>query len=201
MSNSAFTLNEDHRDMLGEIFNMGMGQSLGALSKFTGKDHEIIFELPRVRLIEKSEFTGHLSAERLSMVVQDYSGGIVGKAFFYFPVSAGRQLARLLIGSDIPLEQMEKVESDALLELGNIFINSSLECLSSFLGTSIKTHVPEFIYQSSLYPWAGEKNTIIHLSAGFNIKHLNLRGDVALILDDESLQKFISLIDAQLGEL
>lgn len=187
--------------MLGEIFNMGMGQSLGALSKFTGKEHEITFELPRVRLIKKSEFKAQLSSERLSMVVQSYSGDIVGKAFFYFPVNAGRQLARLLIGSDIPLPQMEKVESDALLELGNIFINSSLGCLSGFLGANIKTHVPEFIYQTSLGPWLEEQNTIIHLSAGFNIKHLNLRGDVALILEDGSLPKFVSLIDAQLGDL
>lgn len=194
-------LTDDHTDMLAEIFNMGMGHSLGALSKLTGREHEITFAVPKIQILSKEEFFKKVNEfPRMAMVIQEYSGEITGNALLYFPAHAGKELARLLIGSDIPLDQVEKIESDALTEIGNIFINSSISCLANFLGKEIETEIPELIFQDrlSLRMGRGEEG-IIHLNAQFNVAHLKLEGEVAFSLFNESIQKFIHLIDAYIG--
>lgn len=199
MSNKLI-LSEDHTDMLAEIFNMGMGRSLGALSNITGKDHEITFSTPKVEVIGKDDFFIKVNEfKRMAMIAQDYKGEIRGTAIFYLPTAAGKELARLLIGTEISIDQIEKLESDALIEIGNIFINSSISCLANFLNISIETKVPEMIFPDRILSWLKGSDEIIHLNAKFNIAHLKLEGQVAFVLDNESIKKLIQIIDTYLG--
>lgn len=192
-------LNEDQTDMLAEIFNMGMGQSLGALSKITGQEHEITFSIPKIEVISRSDFFRKGDeVQRMALIIQKYTGDLKGNAIFYLPSSAGKELAKLIIGTDITSDQIERLENDAMIEIGNIFINSSISCLSNFLDLKIETKIPEMIFGDRLILMEGEGD-IIHLNAQFNIAHLQLQGDVAFVIDNDSIQKLTQRIDSVIG--
>lgn len=196
METTKILFKEDHADILAEIFNMGMGQSLGAISKLTGKEHEIKFNVPKVELISKEEFSKHVKEiSRMPVIVQKYSGELEGSAFFYLPSQAGKELARLMIGSDVSAEQIEKLESDALVEIGNIFINSSLSCLSNFLTIHVKTDIPQMVFADRIDNWMRRSSEIIYINTKFSIDHLNMSGQVSFILHDDSLKKLSDLMD------
>lgn len=193
-------LNEDQTDMLAEIFNMGMGQSLGALSKITGQEHEITFSIPKIEVISRKDFfrKGE-EVQRMALIIQKYTGDLKGNAIFYLPSSAGKELAKLIIGTDITSDQIERLESDAMIEIGNIFINSSISCLSNFLDLKIETKIPEMIFGDRLIALMEGDGDIIHLNAQFNIAHLQLQGDVAFVIDNDSIQKLTQRIDRIIG--
>lgn len=196
MENNQLVLNADHTDFLAEIFNMGMGQSLAALSNITGKKYEISFNVPKIKLLSREEFHSWSEQfQRMAIIVQRYTGTLEGNAFFYLPSSAGKELARLLIGTEISAEQVEKLESDAIIEIGNIFINSSINCLSNFLGIELETSIPEMIFQDRIKSWINDKNEVIHLNAQFSIDHLQLKGEVAFMIDNDTLKKLIELLN------
>lgn len=195
--NTIIPLSEENRDILAEIFNMGMGRGLGALSKIASKGQEITFELPKVKTMMATSLNEIIGPGSTAMIIQKYSGVIHGSAIFYFPPDAGKQLARLLIGTDIPVEKIETIESDALMEVGNIFINSSIGCLANFLNIEIHTGVPRLVYKDKVANELLQEKEVIHLSAGFRIEHLKIDGHVVLILNDDSIKNLINILSLQ----
>lgn len=195
-------LSEVHSDMLAEIFNMGMGQSLGVLSNITGRGFEITFTLPRVELGSRADFLSRVNEfQRMALIVQEYYGEINGNAIFYLPSASGKELARLLIGTEITAEQVEKLESEAMVEIGNIFINSSISCLSSFLNVPIQTRLPEMMFPDRIASWMAGSDEILHLHAEFKVEHLSIAGNVAYVLDDASIRRLLEIIDGRMSEV
>jgi chemotaxis protein CheC len=192
-----------HKDMLAEIFNMGMGQAVNAISQLSGKGHEVAFELPSVEIIEKSEFIESISGgHELGIIIQTYHGDLKGKAYMYYPHISGKELAKLLIGTELPSDQIERLESDALLEIGNIFINASLASLANFIGKEIKTDLPQIVFSNLIGEETFAKNEcIIQLNSKFMIDHMNIDGKVAFVLGNESLESLLQRIDEYLQEI
>lgn len=195
-------LTEDQKDVLAEIFNMGMGQSLNLISQISGKEHEITFNLPSVELIELDSFLNKLTSDKsLGIIKQDYNGNLKGQALMFYPEISGKKLAKLLIGSEIPEDQIDKLEVDALLEIGNIFINSSLACLANFMEIEIKTDIPKIIYSEALdLKQLNNSNLIFELQAPFQIEHYKISGKIAFIIDNKSTQTLLKAIDDYVNE-
>jgi len=181
---------------------MGMGKSLNAISSLSGKEFEITFKLPNVNLLQRDEFLKKIKVEsRFGLVLQGYSGQLEGKAFMYYPETSGKQLVKLLLGTDIPVEEVERLESDALIEIGNIFINSSISCLANFLETEIQTEIPQIIFQDKLdHSLLKENEYVIHLDAPFQIAHHDIEGVVGFILDNQSTKALLKAIDIYMEE-
>lgn len=194
-------LDELHKDMLAEIFNMGMGQAVFALSHLSGSDKEVEFEIPTVDVMDKEDFlksakVGHGTG----MVIQNYHGELEGHAVVCYPELAGKELAKLLIGTDIPPDKIERLESDAMAEVGNIFINAAITCLSRFLGAEIKTELPTVVYSDKLLRTLNsETDEILILNSRFTIEHMKIEGKLAFALDNVSLNHLLSKIDNYLG--
>lgn len=195
-------LSSDQVDILAEVFNMGMGQSANAISALSGVEHEVLFGVPDVDLLTREEFLALFSKDSYTgMIVQNYHGELEGKALMFYPELSGKELARVLIGSDLPADQIEILESDALTEVGNIFINSSLACLGNFLDTDISTEIPQIVYNTNLvsdFFW--EDNEIIHLNAPFEIEHLGISGMITFIVDNGTTKRLLEVIDKLLEE-
>jgi chemotaxis protein CheC len=197
-------LEELHMDMLAEIFNMGMGQAVFAISHLSGKDHEVVFEIPSVEVVDKKEFINstNITSGIGGMIVQSYHGQLEGCAVMFYPELGGKQLAKLLIGTDIPPEKIEQLESDALIEVGNIFINAAITCLSRFLSSEIKTDLPKVVYSDKLGLTLGEDTSeLLLLNSSFTIEHMRIEGKLAFALDNISLQKLLKEIDRYLEVL
>lgn len=190
-------LDELHMDMLAEIFNMGMGQAVFALSHLSGKEHEVVFEIPTVDIQKKDAFVNSVKVGYgTGMIVQEYSGDLQGHALMYYPEIAGQQLAQLLIGTDVPPEQIERLESDALAEVGNIFINAAITCLSRFLSTEIKTEIPKVVFSDKILDELGkDTDDVLLLNSVFAIEHMKIEGRLAFVLDNVSLKHLLDEID------
>lgn len=193
----AITLNEDQVDMLAEIFNMGMGQSVNAFSLLSGKEHEVLFEIPNVELIPKEDFLKKIQAHgQMGFVMQEYSGDLKGKALMYYPEVSSKELAKLLIGTDVPADKLDTLEMDALTEVGNIFINSALASFANLMENEVKTSIPKIVYQDKINEEVFEGNQyIVHLAAPFKIDHLKIEGKIAFILDNQSVLTLLDAID------
>mgnify|MGYP000529241126 CR=1 FL=1 len=197
MNNKIEKISEIQKDMLAEIFNLGMGQSLRALSELSGKEFEITFDLPHVEIIPREDFFSSLQGNKNSgMILQEYYGELSGQAVMYYPELSGKEIARLLVGPDIPLEKMDQLESDALAEVGNIFINSALSGLGNFIGKEIKTSVPQIVFPEAFGEKISKDNEwIIQLNSSFKIEHLEIDGRIAFIIDNATMKNLLDSID------
>jgi len=185
------------KDMLAEIFNMGMGQAVNALANLSGKEYEVTFKIPTVDIIEKYEFYENICPHHnTGVIMQQYHGDLEGTAIMYYPELGGKELAKLLIGTDVPVDQMERLESDALTEVGNIFINSSLASLANFVKTEIKTCLPQIVFPDVLKKELDNSSgLVIQLNSTFEIEHLKIEGKLAFVLDNLSLKSLLDTID------
>ncbi len=190
-------LSSDHIDVLCEVFNMGIGRAVEALSHLGDKNQEITFELPDLRLVSAKEFVNRFETQDDKyFVVQRYFGTVEGAALMYYPGDEGQKLAALLIDESIPHDEVGKLESDAVVEIGNIFINAALSALSDFLGIEIHTQIPELLYQNGISDELVEEDQhAIEIEAKFNAGHLGIHGQIAFLLNNKTLDMLIEVID------
>jgi chemotaxis protein CheC len=197
-------LTEDQKDLLLEVFNMGMGQSLNALSQLAGKEFEITFKQPSLSIKTKREILDYIISQKTSVIInQNYQGKINGSAVIIFPENSGMELVKLILGTDLPADEMVKLEHDAILEIANIFINTALSSLANFVGDLIRTQLPKlsFLGTKSLLEQNPE-SLVIFIDTIFEIKQNNLNAKIVLILDSESMETLVKLLDqfnVQLG--
>lgn len=192
-----------HLDMLGEIFNMGMGKAISELSKVMGSENEIQFSVPNVQILNKEDFLKSAKNERfIGMILQGYSGDINGNAYIFYPMLTGSELINKLIGTDIPNDQVDKLESDFLTELGNIFINESIKSLSSFTGAKVATTLPQLVYYKVLKDKDKSKDDILFkISSPFSIKEKKVKGEISLLIDDDDVEQLLETIDMALKNM
>ena len=199
---SSGNLTDLHKDMLAEIFNMGMGQAVNAISQLSGKDHEVTFQIPTVEFISKKKLIENLESQKdIGMIVQRYHGSLEGRAIMYYPQISGKELARLLIGTDIPLEKIERLESDAFVEIGNIFINASLSSLAHFIGQEILTDLPQIVFSDLLSDEGNAEDYIIQLNSSFRVDEMEIDGKVAFLLEPDALETLLLAIDNYLASM
>ena len=189
-------LSDDQKDVLAEIFNMGMGKATNALSNIAGNDKEIHFNLPKLTLVSIEDFLKRFKEKKSkSFILQRYSGDISGTALMFYPSTEDSKFAALLIDSELPVEEIVRLESDALIEIGNIFINAALSCLTDFLEIEISTHIPELLYQDSISNDLFQGETAVEIEAGFDIEHIGIKGEIAFVINNKTLDLLMDTIN------
>ncbi|MBY0463387.1 MAG: chemotaxis protein CheC, partial [Burkholderiales bacterium] len=119
------TLDDLALDALTELFNLGVGQAASAFSQIAGDTVQLT--VPRVRVMthaELSQYLGEGGKVAVSAVRQRYSGAINSEAVLMFPAERGLQLVQMMVGGELPLDQLAEMEQEALSEIGNILLNS-----------------------------------------------------------------------------
>ncbi len=190
-------LSSDHIDMLCEVFNIGNGKAAEALSHLGDHLQEITFERPKLSLIRGVDFKKRFDSQANKyFVLQRYSGAVDGVAIMYYPGNEGQRLAALLIDKNLPHEEVGELESDAVVEIGNIFINAALAALSDFVKIEIRTQIPELLYQNTISEELVENDSeAIEIEAKFSAKHLGIDGQIAFVLSNKNLEELIKVID------
>lgn len=190
-------LSSDHIDILCEIFNIGNGKAAEVLSHLGDHLQEITFERPKLSLIKGADFKKRFDSQTNKyFVLQRYFGAVKGVAIMYYPGDEGQRLAALLIDESLPYEEVGELESDAVVEIGNIFINAALAALSDFIKIEIHTQIPELIYQNSISEQLLENDSeAIEIEAKFNAGHLGIDGQIAFVLSNKNLEELIKVID------
>lgn len=185
-------LTDIQQDALLEIFNIGAGHAAATLSRMVNE--EVMLSVPTVqflKLAQAAELLG--TTRRISAVAQSFNGPFKLEAILIFSENETLEVVRLMIGEKIPLHELTDLEQDALIEIGNIILNSCIGTLSELFATEFTSSLPAFrLGTSEEVLGAGcepDDHVVMLLHVDFGLERHNIRGHVVFLLDVSSLER------------
>jgi chemotaxis protein CheC len=177
-------------DALGEIFNISVGRAAASLSELTHE--EVSMSVPLVHILSPRKAVDLLDPEhrlRITSVSQQFSGSFSGKALLMFPGSSSLEVVRLMLGSQMPLEQLTEMEQDAMSEIGNIILNTCFSTIADMLNESFDCELPLFQISSTrqLLDVESDQAQVLFVQIQLALEQRNLEGYVAFVLGNASL--------------
>jgi chemotaxis protein CheC len=202
MASSPVLLTELELDALTELVNLGVSNAAGSLRDLVRE--EVVLSVPRVLVVTREQALANLSereAKRLVAVRQDFEGDIRGRALLIFPEAKSMELVRGIIGSDLSAEDIMELEQEALAETGNIMLNSCLGTIANYFQRSLRISLPEVIYGEGdefFGPASGghANDRVVFMYINFAIRHRDIEGYIAMLLDLPSLATLKTLLAA-----
>jgi len=189
-------LNADERDAIAEAFNMGVGVAAASLSEMV--EREVTLSVPDIDIMLRDQAKASLGIQahqQISGVIEEFKGSFEGHAMLLFPKDISLELVRLLLKQDVENEFLTEMESEALIEVGNIIINACLGSIANIMGEEINNQIPEavtgrmgeIITDKSIAP---EENYIMKLRMDFHVADEDISGYIAFIMGLDSIDKF-----------
>jgi chemotaxis protein CheC len=194
-------LPELEQDALTEIFNIGVGIAADALYQMVGE--QVPLSVPVVELTSQRGAKRHyLDREKRSLcaIRQTYTGEFTTDAVLMFPQESSDALVRMMVGSDLPAEQLAEVTNDALAELGNIVLNAVISNLASTLSMSLEGSLPDvsvvgsdaiFTQRAGHGGVVDENAPVLALMIDFELSTQRASGYLAFLLDTPSSELLI----------
>jgi chemotaxis protein CheC len=121
-----------------------------------------------------------------------------------FPVQQSLQLVQLMVGGDIPLEQLGELEQEALAEIGNILLNSVVSGIADVLSIRFEGSLPQVEIGHVAEVLAGQgqlDDTVLSLQIDFAIDALEIHGYLVFLLDVDSVASLNATVRAFLDTL
>lgn len=195
-------ITEDQLDLLKEVFNIGVGRAAASLSLLADNKYEVLLSLPKLQIISMAEMVNILESEtsnKITTVSQHYSGPFKGIAHVIFSQNSILKLVSIMLQSSLPQHLLSELESDALMEVGNILNNACLSALSKMFREEIETGLPqitsgtprEVFYKNS----RRTDFQIAFIRSEFQIQEESLRGYISLFIETEKLKNLLACID------
>lgn len=177
-------------DALGEIFNISVGRAAASLSELTCE--VVSMSVPVVHILSPRKAVELLDPEhrlRITSVSQQFSGSFSGKALLMFPGSSSLEVVRLMLGAEMPLEQLTEMEQDAMSEIGNIILNTCFSTIADMLSESFECELPQFQISSTeqLLNASSDHSQVLFVQIQLALEQRNLEGYVAFVLGNASL--------------
>lgn len=200
-----FELDEIERDALIEVFNIGVGQAAAVMSRMVNE--EVSLSVPSfvfTSLLAAAQNLMDDVGQRICGVSQRFKGTFDADAILMFPENKSLEIVRLMVGDDIPLDELTDMEQEALSEIGNIILNALIGSLANVFGSEFSCSLPEFrlgtgseILQAG--GWESDDATVLLLHIDFNLEKRQINGYVAFLLDVSSMQGLKESINRFIG--
>ena len=211
-------LNEQQKDILGEIVNVYIGQAASLLSEMTGQ--EIQLSVPQVVMLtgdtidaELFAVSGLLAQGHIISSSIQFSQGLQGKTSLLFPASQAKSLVNACLGE---IDQFNTTNTsrdlldtdfDVLKEVANVILNSIMGGFGELLGTCIEYSVPEiemlFVADNEQRQFLSKQASILLLKTDFSLTTTSVQGVILIAYSVNSmgqlLEKINSLIKEQSG--
>lgn len=191
------------RDALCEIFNISVGQAASTMSQIINE--EIMLSVPEIAFYSVAEAAVYLdqTSQRICGVRQSFDGSFHGNALLIFPEARSLDLVRLMMGNNLPIEQLTELEQDALSEVGNIILNSCLGSLAGIFNQSFNCGLPSLHIGSgiSVLKKCDADHVVMILKIQFSLAASELHGYVVFIMNANSLDLLNEAINRFLGEI
>lgn len=192
-------LTELQLDALTELVNLGVSSAATSLSELVRE--EVLLSVPRVDIVTLERAIENLTEHDVRHLVgvhQEFDGEIRGRALLIFPEARSMELIRALVGADLSLEDVVELEQEALAETGNIVLNGCLSTLANCLRRNLKISLPEVIHGDGAEFFrlgVGTQESVLFVYINFAVKHRDIQGFLAMILDLPSLVTLQKLLD------
>lgn len=194
-------LDADQNDALSEIFNIGMGQAAAALSSLI--NDEVLLSVPHVRILTVSEAAHQLNATDSTLygVRQPFRGVLNGDALLIFPGHKSLELVRMVAGNNVPAEELDAIEQDAMAEIGNVMLNACIASLSNLLQNTFELDVTSIDIGNSrtILGTRIQNHLVVFLHIRFELKNSQIEGFVVFVLHTTSLASLREAVDRLLG--
>jgi chemotaxis protein CheC len=206
LSPDMLELDDMERDALTEVFNIGVGQAASAMSQMVNDRVEL--SVPSISFTSRAaaalELT-HDAGQRICGVSQRFQGTFEADAILMFPENKSLEIVRLMIGDDMPIEELTAMEQEALTEIGNIILNAQIGTLANVFGSEFSSSLPAFHFgTSSEILQAERKNAddlVMLLHVDFKLETHQINGYVAFLLDISSVQGLRDSINRFMGNI
>ena len=189
-------LTDLERDALAELSNIAMARAANSLRQMI--QSEVLLAVPSVDIYTSAAATKLVAQPdnpKLVAVRQDFDGAFAGRALLIFPEKNSLELVRAVVGRELPLEDIVDLEDEALAETGNIILNSWVATLANLLKSALKMSLPIVIRGDSKHMFESRASSfVLFLHIKFEIRHKEISGYVALLMDIPSLDELRSLI-------
>jgi len=190
-------LSELEQDALAELSNVAMARAANSLRQMI--KHQVELSVPRVEIVSKETATRLIAKPTNATLVairQDFTGAFSGRALLIFPESSSLELVRVVVGSQLPLEDIVNLEDEALAETGNIILNSWVATIANLLKSGLKMSLPTVVRgdSSQMFKSDESQSLVLFLHIKFEISTKEIRGYVALIMDIPSVEGLRALI-------
>lgn len=193
-------MNDLELDALTEVFNVGVGQAANALSQLAGAS--VRLNIPKVQMLTRQAISTELlgqGADRICAVRQDFTGVLNTQAVLMFPMQESLQLVQLMVGGEVPLEQLGEMEQEALAEIGNILLNAVVSGVADMLKMQFDGSLPsvELGQVADVLSGSGTmQERILSLQIDFAIDSLHIQGFLVFLLDVDSIASLSSSVRA-----
>ena len=204
-------LDEQQRDILGEIVNLYIGQAASLLSDMTGQ--EIRLNVPRVLLITGDSIVvdpavtediwtqGHVVSSSIR-----FSHGLQGKTFLMFPASQAKALVSACLGemdlntSISGSRNLLDTDFDVLKEVANVILNSIMGGFSELLGCCLEYSVPEiemlFAPDNEQRQFLASQQNILLLKTELFLDAASVQGFILIAFSMNSISLLLEKINA-----
>ncbi len=190
---------EEELDILQEVMNIAFGQATSDLAELI--DIYVVLSVPEIKLVQAEKLPGYIEEtikdyKASSIVSQSYWGKFKGNALLVFPLGAGRELITMLdpeSGESASGDQLNVLEKETLIEVGNILIGACIGKLTELLKDHVTYSPPSVINyntsESSLFENIIEPNhTAITMKTVFGFEGRDINGYLFLVNDPESIK-------------
>ncbi len=206
-------LDELERDALAELGNIGVGKASTALSRMVGGT--VLVSVPNVEIVPGDRLVAALEQALpgpLVAVSECLSGTFRGSAILLLPERSSLPLASAALPPDVPKEDAQELEAEALAEVGNIVLNSCLSLMANLLGTGIGTTLPSIlrgpvarVLEGSGVETGSEASAIL-FQVNFRLESQDpagaiVGGEIVLALDAESSAELKAIIGRYIGRI
>jgi len=194
--------NEIQTDALREIFNISIHQAAATLSNIV--QQPISLSIPNVEIctIQKAIQVMNVD-ENICGISQNFLGDFSGKAILIFPEHRSLDLVRLMVGINTSHEQVKELEQDALIEVGNVVLNSCLSSLSVIINQCFEFSVPVLVVDRSymLFRDYDENQLLILLQVKFTLENRELEGSIIFVANVQSMIALQSAVELFLRDI
>jgi chemotaxis protein CheC len=200
VTTTPIALEEIERDALTELVNIGVSKAASGLRAMVGR--QVVLSVPSVEVVSRAAAAALIrerEAGPLVAIRQDFEGAFNGRALLIFPEQNSLELVRSVTGGDLNAQEMLDIEDEALIETGNIVLNSCLASMANMLQRPLQMSLPELIRGegAGLFELDGDGGStavVLFLYINFAISDRDIRGYIAMLMDLPSLEALKGLI-------
>lgn len=192
--------NEEERDILREIGNIGAGNALTSLSMML--DRPLNLGMPSCELVERQE-AGSLLVDQNSLYA-GVSMTVTGTIHCMLVLLMNKQFAEMVVGTldsdepDLDVSSLSDMQKSALCEVGNIMGNSYITALGSILDIHMDISVPRivveqgrYVLQEFLKGYEESFERLLFINSGFTSDDKSLESCMLLCPTDDSLSAIL----------
>ncbi len=200
-------LDQDEKESIAEIFNIGVGKAADSLSKLTGL--KIDLSIPQVELVERNALTATLRNNfdlkgKVVTLQQGFRGDFHGLAFLILSPDKLRELVELILSGEANLDE-EEVYRDSATEIGNIIISSCLSAFGNTVETPLTLLPPAMVEaEEDILTGAGGDPAFMRHAlvarVGLRIQQRNIGGFLVLVISVGSMKLLLACLEKMSGK-